>query len=395
MRSADPLEPEVLAALEAIDATLHGEPVDPEHADLAELALILHDERPVPREAFLTDLDRRAARRFAETSRRDENRMAGWRIWLTAATALAAVCAALLVVAVHPHGPAGSAAGVHGRPLATSTNGTSAAAGSSGAVKSSGASSASAAGSHRSPGTSAHAPSPPHSPGRDVTQSARLGLEAQPGRLAPVAQEVFDLIGAAHGTVLSSHVTQSAGAPGFATFTLQVPAGRLQTTLDRLSRLRHARVMTREDASADITSHVDNSAALLATARARRRSLLRQLAATAVPAQAARLQREAARALTRIDRDQAELQRLRHSVADSTIAVSIQSPPVIARHPHTSGGFTFTSALHDAGRILLIAAGVCLIALAVLVPLGLVVAVSAGAWSLVLRRRRERALGPS
>ena len=36
-----PLDPEVLAELEAIDATLAGEPVDPIHAELAELALLL------------------------------------------------------------------------------------------------------------------------------------------------------------------------------------------------------------------------------------------------------------------------------------------------------------------------------------------------------------------
>ncbi|HET9125364.1 MAG TPA: DUF4349 domain-containing protein [Solirubrobacteraceae bacterium] len=419
MRSADPLEPEVLAALEAIDATLHGEPVDPEHADLAELALILRDERPAPRPTFLADLDRRAAHRFAEPRASGRGRRAaggwadgwsGWRTWVTAATALAAVCIALVMV-VRPHGSGSSGASVNGRALSTSTNGSSASgAASSGAAGSAASAPGVSSGAHGTSSrssaaagastanrtaTSPRAPAPPHPAGRDITQSARVGLEAQAGRIALVAQEVFELIGSEHGTVLSSHVTQSAGAPGFASFTLQVAAGRLQTTLDRLSRLRHARVTTREDASADITSHVDNTAAALAGAQARRRSLLRQLAATAVPAQADRLQREAARALAEIDRYEAELQRLRHSVADSTIAVSVQSPPVIAHHHRAYGGFTFGSAMHDAGRILLVAAGVSLIALAVLVPLGLVVAVCAWVWSLVLRRRREGALGPS
>jgi hypothetical protein len=240
------------------------------------------------------------------------------------------------------------------------------------------------------------APAPPLHRGRDITQSARIGLRASPGRIAGVAQEVFDVIGAEHGDVLSSHVSQTAGAPGYATFSLQVPTARLQSTLDRLSRLRHARVLTREDASADITTHVDNTSAALAAARARRRSLLRQLAASAIPAQADRLQREAARALAQIDRDQSELNRLRHQVADSAIAVTVQSlPPVVHHHHHAATGFTFSRALHDAGHILVVAAGVALIALAVLVPLGLVVAVCAWVWSLVVRRRREGALGPT
>ncbi len=151
----------------------------------------------------------------------------------------------------------------------------------------------------------------------------------------------------------------------------------------------------REDASADITSHVDNTSAALAAAQAQRRSLLRQLAATGIPAQADRLQREAARALAQIDRYQSELQRLRHHVADSTISVTVQSPPVVHHRHRAAGGFTFSRALHDAGHILLVAAGVALIALAVLAPLGLVVVICAWVWSLVLRRRREGALGPS
>ncbi len=155
-------------------------------------------------------------------------------------------------------------------------------------------------------------------------------------------------------------------------------------------------MLTREDASADITTHVDNTSAALAAAQARRRSLLRQLAATAIPAQADRLQREAARALAQIDRDQSERNRLRHQVADSAIAVTVQSlPPVVHHHHHAATGFTFSRALHDAGHILVVAAGVALIALAVLVPLGLVVAVCAWVWSLLVRRRRDRVLGPT
>ncbi|HLI58236.1 MAG TPA: DUF4349 domain-containing protein [Solirubrobacteraceae bacterium] len=441
MRSADPLEPEVLAALEAIDATLEGEPVDPEHAELAELALILRAERPVPDEAFLARLDRRVGERFVEPARPSRPWMRRW--WAErrglAATALAAAAAACIAVAVvvssngsslqvvnrTPHGTAassgsGSGGGGAARSAghgagATSTSSGGAAGAASGAgsrnappvgAAGTGASGGSAATSARSSaGTSSRssgrqlstrAPAAPTTRGRDITQSARVGLQADPGRIAGVAQEVFDVIGAEHGDVLSSHVSETAGAPGYATFSLQVPAARLPATLDRLSRLPHARVLTREDSSADITSRVDNTAAALAGARARRRSLLRQLAATADPTAATRLEREAARALAQIDRQQAALQRLRHRVADSTIAVTVSSPPVVHHRPHSaSGGFTFGRALHDAGRILVVAAGVALIALAVLVPVGLVVAFCAWVWSLVLRRRREGALDPS
>src|SRR5450432_3314355 len=70
MRTADPLEPEVEAALEAIDATLAGDPVDPEHAELAELALILRADRPPVGEPFAVAIDARVRDWFADSDRR-------------------------------------------------------------------------------------------------------------------------------------------------------------------------------------------------------------------------------------------------------------------------------------------------------------------------------------
>jgi hypothetical protein len=406
MPSVDPLDPEVLAALDAIDATLHGEPVDPEHAELAELALILRDERPAPDPAFLTRLDRQVQARFATPVLRAPRRRAGrwtarWREPLAAVAGLAALCVAVIVLA----GGGSSGPAVHqGAAVHRSASGAPASSGpsapsgaSTGGTSTTAASSAGAAGGGASNGAAAPgaAPLPRAGGGRDLTQSARVGLEASPGGLAAVAQEVFDVIGDEHGVVLASHVTQTSGGPEFATFSLKVTAGRLEITLDRLSRLRHARVTSREDVSADVTARVDNTRASLAAERATRRSLLGQLAATDVAAQADRLQREAARVLRRIDREDAMLAALHHRVLDSTIGLTLQSPPVIHRAHRSTGAFTFTSALHDAGHILLLAAGVALIALAVLVPLGLVVVICAWVWSLVLRRRREGVLGPS
>ncbi len=60
-----PLDPDALAELEAIDATLAGLSVDPIHAELAELALLLAAERELPAERFATELDASAARHFA------------------------------------------------------------------------------------------------------------------------------------------------------------------------------------------------------------------------------------------------------------------------------------------------------------------------------------------
>ena len=60
-----PFDDNEMTTLEVIDATLAGEAVEPEYAELAELTLILAGQRPVPRPAFTDALDDRVARRFA------------------------------------------------------------------------------------------------------------------------------------------------------------------------------------------------------------------------------------------------------------------------------------------------------------------------------------------
>ena len=60
-----PFDDNETMSLEVIDATLAGEAVEPEYADLAELTLILAGQRPVPGPAFAAALDDRVARRFA------------------------------------------------------------------------------------------------------------------------------------------------------------------------------------------------------------------------------------------------------------------------------------------------------------------------------------------
>jgi hypothetical protein len=106
MRRLDetPLDPEIVAALDAIDATLAGEAVDPEHAEFAELALLLADERPRPEPAFAAALDERVGRRF-ESSRPVRR---PWRRWMWAPAAGLAACLVVAVVVVLGSGGAGS-----------------------------------------------------------------------------------------------------------------------------------------------------------------------------------------------------------------------------------------------------------------------------------------------
>src|SRR5882762_5829567 len=98
MRGPDeaPLDPEVAAALDALDATLAGEPVDPDHAELAELALLLADERPRPDRAFAAGLDGRVGQRFGRARPARRRRLL---VWAPAGGLGAAVAVTVVIVA--------------------------------------------------------------------------------------------------------------------------------------------------------------------------------------------------------------------------------------------------------------------------------------------------------
>src|ERR687896_170416 len=82
--------PETLE-LEAVDAALAGRYVAPEHAELAELALLLRDDRPEPAAAWTTHLDRRVEAGFPALPRRRF-------VWLRKAAPALAIAACLLPI---------------------------------------------------------------------------------------------------------------------------------------------------------------------------------------------------------------------------------------------------------------------------------------------------------
>ncbi|MGA9859360.1 MAG: DUF4349 domain-containing protein [Solirubrobacteraceae bacterium] len=233
---------------------------------------------------------------------------------------------------------------------------------------------------------------PAPSPNRQVVQGAQLALSTAPGRVGTVAQQVFDVIGAQQGIVTHSSVTATGTTSGGADFQLSVPSANLPATLNALSRLPGANVVSRTDTSADITGQVGGAGERLAEARALRRSLLRQLAAATTSQQAAAIRAQIHDADAAIAADVSTLNGLHRQVAYSQIQLTIQAVNPPPAHHSATGPFSLSRALHDAGRVLVVAAGVSLIALAVLLPVGLVAALLGwAAWAL-RRRRREHAL---
>ncbi|MGZ4176055.1 MAG: DUF4349 domain-containing protein [Solirubrobacteraceae bacterium] len=396
-----------------MDATLAGEPVDPEYAELAELALILRRERPRTSDTFAATLDDRVERRFARPAR--AARGTGLRRWLfgpvAGLAAAAAGVAVVIVVAGSSGGGASSASSSSAAAVASQTvaASSSASAGGSAAaapdvkraaapktalgLNESAAAASSASSSSTSAGSSA-VPSPVIPGGRQVVQSAQLQLSTAPSRIDDVAQQVFNVVGAEKGFVDNSNVTSGGGsANAGASFELSVPSANLAATLTDLSRLRGAHVVSRTDQTNDITGEVGGAGQKLAEARALRRSLLKQLANATTTEQVNSIEARLHDANASIASDLATLRGLQRQVAYSKISLNIEPstapPPVTTHH---SSGFGIGQAAHDAGRVLVVVAGVALIVLAVLVPVGLVGALAAWVGFAIRRRRREQAL---
>ncbi len=216
-------------------------------------------------------------------------------------------------------------------------------------------------------------------------------LGVAPGRIDDVSQQVFNVVGQEKGYVNSSNVTSGAGGSAF--FQLSVPGANLAATLAALSELKGAHVVSRTDNTNDITGQVGGAGQRLAEARALRRSLLKQLADAVTTEQVDSIQARLHDANASIASDLSKLRGLQRQVAYSNITVRIQPSTAPAPVTHnSSSGFTIGKAAHDAGRVLVVVAGVALITLAVMLPVALVVALLAWVGSAVRRRRREQAL---
>jgi Domain of unknown function (DUF4349) len=404
-----PIDPEVAASLDAIDATLAGEPVDPKYADLAELALLLSADRPACSAEFARSMDARVQRRFApapaSTAPR-QRRVWGW--WAACGGGITAGAAALVIL-VSSLGSGGSSSSSSAAALnltPTLTHGvtsSSSAATATATTPSAPTRSLKASPAQNVPAgplafskapsagaaSSTAALTPPQN-NRKIIQSSQLALGVPPTRIDTVAQEVFDVIGQQNGIVNHSSVTASNSPGAYAEFQLSVPSVNLSRTMAELSRLRYATVSSRTDTTQDVNNQYVGDTRRLDEDQALRTSLLKQLANAVTTAQIASLTAQIHDVDARIAADQSTLKTLSHQIAYSQIQLTINAANIVpAAH---QGGFTLRKAAHDAGRVLTVAAGVALITLAALVPIGLLAALAWWIAANVRRRRREQAL---
>lgn len=385
-RSDKPLDPRVEHELATIERALGGRDTDPGDAALAELALLLRDERPDPDPGWAARLDERAAAGFprgggGRGGKRPSRRSGGW---MAPAGALATLLLVVVVVAVVNEGGGTSggnadsaSSGSAGAPTAT----TVAPDAQAGAMERDAAPFNNA---YRASGASADSGKiAPGTENRKVDRDAQLSLSTRPDEVRSVTGEVISITRSLDGIVASSQVSETPDGAS-ASLQLTIPTRNLDQALDRMTDL--ADVDSLNESAVDITRPVIDAKDRLRDAEARRRELLKALGNATTESEADALEAKIADARREIARAEAAYERVTGKARLSDLAVSVASNPDASTH-RSLGDW-----LDDAVDVLRTLAGVLLVSLAVLVPLGLIAALVAWVVARIRRRRRERAL---
>ena len=408
-----PLDPEIERELAAVEAGLAGREPEPGLGDLAELAREIRglSEAPAPR--FAGQLDQRAATGFACEGRLStlRSRLASMpprRVLAPAAAAAVLLVAVGVGISQLDRGSGGGGLTPQATP-AQPSNANQAAPESTGAAQAPSRPDHSSqdflSGTARRPTPQVQRslgapqlrepPLPPPGGGglvprhanRVVESNAQLTLGAASDDVPDVADGAIDVTHRYGGIVVSSQVTHGdSGAR--ASLDLAIPSARLPQALADLSDLAH--VQSSSEGSVDITAPTVAARKRLAKAEARLASLRRKLAAAVASGDTVReavLRRRISAASVDVARAHSALHDLRRRAGLARVSVAVTSEGV-----GTASTWTFGDAMHDAGRVLTVMAGVLLVMAAVAGPLALLALLAWLAARALRRWQRERSL---
>jgi hypothetical protein len=229
--------------------------------------------------------------------------------------------------------------------------------------------------------------------GRDIERSAYIVLGVKPDEVSSASAKVYEAVHAANGVVLHSSVQSgSHGATG-ASFDLLIPSAKLNDTLATFSSI--AEVRRRHDATNDITAPTVSAAEELADSNATIDSLLKQLGDAETEAEQESVEARLREERRRHASIRASLDHLhqRASMSEVTLRIVTDHGAGVVPPSKDNGGWDVGDALHDAGHVLTVTAGVFLIGLAVLAPFALVGLIFWAGNRIRVRRLRERTLG--
>jgi hypothetical protein len=368
--------PETLE-LEAVDAALAGRYVAPEHAELAELALLLRDDKPVPAPAWSAQLDRRAEAGFPAKPRRERRFWVRTRNFAPAVGLAACAVAVVLGVSVIGAGQDDSADSGGGSTAVSED------------ASSSGEEIVPAAGGEidvpelDSQGRAGGDPGSDRRQARDQQRSASLTLAVPRREIDSAANRVSRVTASLGGFVASSNLSSSGGGD----LQLRVPSDRLDDAIRRLSDIGRVRELSRR--SVDITSSVVSARDRLRDARAERKALLAQLATATTVNETESIRERLDIVAREIAGARRRLARVNNQANFADLSVTLA---VRAGADDDEGAWTPADAWRDALRVLEVVVGVALVAAAIALPLALVWLLFWLARRGLTRRGRERAL---
>ena len=331
-----PTDPEVQRELDALDAALRGERVDPEFAHVAELASELREARPEPTANFNGILDARVATRFAggdgrqsRPAKRGLPRRFGFVVAPVAATVLAVVVGIGFLadggrdqddsgfdsLSVQEDSGGGGAPAPIGGEASSSEEFAP-------ADRSGAQSTIEPAPGMTVPPTPPGTPTQPLKPGQARKQelTAAMTLSTEPDEVDDVADGVVDVVDTYRGIVVSSNVSAN-GDKGRATFDLRIPAQNLQATLADLSDL--ASVTSRDEGLLDVTAPFISAEERFDDAKAEVDSLVAQLAEASSQSEIDSIKARLAPARAELAAARAELADLKQRTDFSRLSVTV------------------------------------------------------------------------
>jgi hypothetical protein len=363
---------------------------------MPDLETLVRDVRPEPNPAWVARLDARAAAHFPTPPpkwKRPLIAMGEHLIAFSAAGAMASVLIVVIVAGVKFSGGAGDSDSAGG---ASSTSAKVAPESETSAGESAGDNSAdsSAPQARKSKPSTGATPltataTPLADQARAVLRNASITLSTRPDQVESVTDRAIRLVDSLGGFVASSEISRS-GSSATSTITLNIPSGKLDVGLAQLSKLAH--VSSRSQQAQDVTDQREALESAVRDARADRDGLRARLAKATTDKERSRLRGLLDRATRRVTQRQRRVNELGAAVSYATVELSVEGNRRSGAVADPGDRWTPGDAAGDAVRVLEVIAGVLVIALAILLPVAIVIALAAYASRLLTRRRRERAL---
>jgi len=224
---------------------------------------------------------------------------------------------------------------------------------------------------------------------RKVAMETDITLGTEPGNVQDASNEIVDVVDDHNGIVLDSSVKDGPAGEAGAHFSLLIPSAQLESAVSDLSGVADLRSRSQE--TEDITAPTLTVQDSLRDARARVDSLVKELAGATTDEDRARIEDELAAGRRQASRLNTKLNRLERRASLTPVSVKVETGGDTSSSDDDSS-WGISDAFDDAGRMLGVSAGVALIALAIAIPIGLIVLIALALNRAWIRHSRRRAL---